>query len=75
MKGEITVTRHNYTPEEWNEIGRKATKLAQQKARNHNLPFCYMIGDTIIQEYPDGRKMEVNRNGDGTFTETPYSGE
>ncbi|MFD1130620.1 hypothetical protein ACFQ3J_20975 [Paenibacillus provencensis] len=69
------MARHNYTPEEWNEIGRKAAELAQQEARDLGLPFSYMIGDKIIQEYPDGRKMEVQRNGDGTFTETPYSGE
>ncbi|MBD7971278.1 hypothetical protein [Paenibacillus gallinarum] len=66
---------HNFTPEEWNELGKKAAEIAQQEARDLGLPFSYMIGDKLIWEYPDGRKTEVCFNGDGTFTETPYSGE
>ena len=67
--------RHDFTPEEWNELGKKATEIAQQEARDLGVPFSYMIGDKVIQEYPDGRKTEVRFNEDGTFTETPYSGE
>lgn len=69
------MLKPNLTPAEWNELGKRAGEVARKQAHDNGVPYSYMIGDKVIWEYPDGHKTEVHFNTDGSYTETPYSGE
>lgn len=61
------------TDEEWKKIGQEAARQAIQEAKAAGVPFTYMIGDKVIREYPDGKKVEVTFNEQGHAKETDYA--
>lgn len=68
MKNETWIT-----PEEWKLIGEEAARLAREEAHAAGVAIRYMIGEKIISEYPDGRKVEVIFDEQGNPTEIDYT--
>ena len=61
------------TDEEWKKIGQESARQAIQEAKAAGVPFTYMIGDKVIREYPDGKKVKVTFNEQGQAKEIDYA--
>lgn len=58
--------------EELDQYGNVAAATARNAAFDAGTYYCYGKDDKVIRVYPDGRKMEVIRDGNGNQEEIKF---
>ena len=55
-----------------NEMLKKVVDLAKFKAKSSGTSIVYEVNKRLIREYPDGKKYEIIRDGNGCQREVQF---